>query len=45
MSATTIKQPDGIDPTLATERGQRMYLDFGFLRASADDYSRPDKKG
>ena len=25
--------------------GQRFYVDFGFLRASTEDYARPNEKG
>jgi hypothetical protein len=32
----------GKHPSRATSRQQRFYMDFGFLRASNFDYSRPD---
>lgn len=38
------KQPSGRDPNKASIRGQRFYMDFGFIRASNDDYSRPNIK-
>jgi len=33
----------GKHPSRATGKEQRIYMDFGFLRASQADYSRPDK--
>jgi hypothetical protein len=36
--ATRGKHPSG-----AVDKQQRVYMDFGFLRASQADYSRPDK--
>ena len=33
----------GKHPSRATAKQQRFYMDFGFLRASNFDYSRPDK--
>jgi hypothetical protein len=33
----------GKHPSRATTAIQRWYMDFGFLRASTFDYSRPDK--
>ena len=33
----------GKHPSRATEKQQRFFMDFGFLRASNFDYSRPDK--
>jgi len=38
------KQPAGRDPDKVTERAARVYLDYGFIRASNEDYSRPDRK-
>ena len=43
MSGTIRKQPAGKNPPTVTKRGQQLYLDFSFMSASADDYSRPDK--
>jgi hypothetical protein len=37
------KKPVGRNPTKVAERGQRFYFDFGFIRASNEDYSRPTK--
>lgn len=37
------KQPVGKDPDKVSQRGQRFYFDFGFIRSSNDDYSRPTK--
>lgn len=38
------KQAAGRTAERTTENGKRFYMDFGFLRASTSDYSRPDKK-
>jgi hypothetical protein len=35
------KRPVGRNPVKVSERGQRFYMDFGFIRASAADLSRP----
>ena len=35
------KQPIGHTPTQVTKRGERFYLDFGFMWASTFDYARP----
>lgn len=43
MSASIQKQPVGKDPIPVTARGQHFYLDYGFMRASTDNYSRLDK--
>eukprot|EP00956_Cyclotella_meneghiniana_P004202 scaffold5163_cov49-Cyclotella_meneghiniana.AAC.3 len=37
------KQPVGKDPVKVNKRGQRFYFDFGFIRASNNDFSRPTK--
>jgi hypothetical protein len=37
------KRPVGRNPTKVAERGKRFYFDFGFIRASNDDYTRPNK--
>ena len=39
--AAIAKQPSGKTPTPVSERGQRFYADFGFMRASTFDYSKP----
>jgi hypothetical protein len=36
------KQPAGSNPEQATLPGQRFFLDFGFMRASASDYTKPN---
>ena len=36
------KQPAGSDPDRAILPGQRFLMDFGFMRASASDYSSPN---
>lgn len=38
------KQPAGHDPTKAVSRGQQFYMNFGFIRAPNDDFSRPNIK-
>jgi hypothetical protein len=38
------KRPVGRNPTRVAERGRRFYFDFGFIRASNEDYSRPTKE-
>jgi hypothetical protein len=38
------KQPAGRDPNKVSKRGQRFYMDFGFIRASNEDFSRPNVK-
>ena len=38
------KRPVGKDPLPVKECGQRFFMDFGFMWASAFDYSRPDLK-
>ena len=43
-AATVKRQPIGHNPMHVEKRGQRYYMDFGFIRASADDYSRPNKE-
>ncbi len=43
MSASVRKQSSGMNPEKVTKRGQRFNMDFGFMRASTDDYTRPDK--
>ena len=43
MSARIRKLPARKDPVKITKQGQQFYLDFGFMQASTDDYSRPDK--
>ena len=35
------KQPVGRNPIRVSERGRRFYMDFGFIRASNSDYTRP----
>ena len=35
------KRPVGRNPVKVSDRGQRFYMDFGFIRASAADLSRP----
>ena len=42
-SARMHRNPRGKDPERVIERGMRFYLDYGFMRASATDYSRPSK--
>jgi hypothetical protein len=37
------KKPVGRNPTKVAERGQQFYFDFGFIRVSNEDYSRPTK--
>jgi hypothetical protein len=37
------KQAAKCSAVRTTERKQRFYMDFGFMHASASDYSRPDK--
>ena len=44
MSATTSKQPVRNNPTPIVEQGQQFYLDFDFMGASTEDYTRPDKE-
>lgn len=34
----------GRHPSRATDKSQRFFMDFGFMRASTSDYSRPDPK-
>ena len=36
------KRPSGKEPMKVTERGQRFYMDFGFMRASTFNYLAPD---
>jgi hypothetical protein len=36
------KQPAGQNPMKVVCRAQRFYIDFGFLRASTDDFSKPN---
>jgi hypothetical protein len=36
------KQPAGSHPETAPLPGQRFFLDFGFMRASTSDYSKPN---
>ena len=38
MSATNIKQPAGTNPPKVAKRGQRFYMNFGFMRSSTNDY-------
>jgi hypothetical protein len=38
------KQPAGRDPEKVSGKATRMYLDYGFVRASNEDFSRPDRK-
>jgi hypothetical protein len=38
------KQPMGQDPNKVAERGRRFYMDYGFVRASNEDFDRPTKK-
>ena len=40
--AAISKQPVGKDPSKVAERGQRFFVDFGFMRASTEDYAQPD---
>jgi hypothetical protein len=35
------KQPVGRNPIKVAARGQRFYMDYGFIRASNEDYSKP----
>jgi hypothetical protein len=37
------KQPAGSTAARIPTRGSEFFLDFGFMRASADDYQRPNK--
>jgi hypothetical protein len=34
----------GRDPNKVAERGRRFYMDYGFVRASNEDFDRPTKK-
>jgi hypothetical protein len=38
------KQAAGISAERTTDVGCQFYMDFGFMRASSSDYSRPNKK-
>lgn len=38
------RRPVSRNPTKVAERGRRFYFDFGFIRASNDDFSRPTKE-
>lgn len=44
LQATVSKQPAGKKPSRVSEAGQRFYMDFAFMRASADDYGRRSKE-
>ncbi len=41
-STTISKHPADKAPLNVTKRGQQFYMDFGFMQASTEDYSRPD---
>ena len=43
-AATVERQPIGHNPHKVEKRGQRYYMDFGFIRVSAEDYSRQNKE-
>jgi hypothetical protein len=38
------KQPVGNNPLKVCARAKRFYIDFGFLRASTDDFTKPNAK-
>ena len=38
------KQPVGRNPQKVSTRGRRFYMDFGFIRASNDDFSKKSNK-
>ena len=38
------RQPASSSTDRTSKKGERFYMDFGFLRSSKSDYSRPDKK-
>ena len=38
------RQPASHSSKRLTRPGQRFFMDFGFMRASTDDFSRPDSK-
>lgn len=37
------RQPVGRNPYKVARRGQRFYMDYGFIRSSNEDFSRPTK--
>jgi hypothetical protein len=38
------KQPVGRNPNTVSEQGRRFYMDYGFVRASNEDFDCPTKK-
>jgi KUP system potassium uptake protein len=38
------KQPAGQNPLRVSSRAKRFYIDFGFMRASTEDFSKPNAK-
>lgn len=38
------KQPAGRNPIKVARRGRRFYMDYGFMRASNDDFTKPSNK-
>jgi hypothetical protein len=44
MSADIQRAAAGKKPTLVAERGRRFHADYGFMRASSVNYSRPSKE-
>ena len=42
--ANVRRQPASHSSERLTRPGQRFFMDFGFMRASTDDFSRPDSK-